>query len=407
MVDVRPFRALRPAAGLEDRVVSPPYDVVDTAEARAYAAGDPLSFLRVSRPEIDLGDDVDPHSDAVYALGRRRLDAFVDEGVLVLDEAPTYSVYRQVMGDVVQTGVVATVAVADYDERRVRTHEFTRPDKEDDRVRHIAALDAQDEPVFLLSRRSAAVDAVVGSVVAREPEVDLVSRDGVGHTLWVVSDPAEVEALRAAFADAGDLYVADGHHRSAAASRVHAQRVGQPGTHDAFLAVVFPLDDVHVMAYNRVVRDLAGLDQDAFLAAVGEHFEVSPADGPVTPAARHSFGIRLADGWRTAVARDGVVDDGDPLARLDVSVLQDRVLAPLLGIGDPRTDARIAFVGGIRGAGEIDRLVESGAFAVGFTLFPTSTDELLAVADRGEVMPPKSTWFEPKLASGLFLHPLA
>jgi len=404
MVDVRPFRALRPAAGLEARVVSPPYDVVDTAEARAYAAGDPLSFLRVSRPEIDLGDEVDPHADEVYALGRRTLDAFVEEGVLVRDEAPTYSVYRQVMGDVVQTGVVATVAVADYDEQRVRTHEFTRPDKEDDRVRHVSALDAQDEPVFLLSRRSAAVDAVVTAVVSRAPDVDLVSRDGVGHTLWVVSDPAEVDALRAAFVGAGDLYVADGHHRSAAASRVHAQRIGEPGTHDAFLAVVFPLDDVHVMAYNRVVRDLAGLGEDAFLDAVRQHFDVEPADGPVTPSARHTFGIRLAGGWHVAAARE--VDESDPLARLDVSVLQSRVLSPLLGIGDPRTDARIAFVGGIRGAGEIDRLVAEGAYAVGFTLFPTSTDELLAVADRGEVMPPKSTWFEPKLASGLFLHPL-
>ena len=406
MVDVRPFRALRPTAGLEARVVSPPYDVVDTAEARAYAAGDPLSFLRVSRPEIDLGDDVDPHGDEVYALGRSTLDAFVADGVLVRDDVPTYSVYRQVMGDVVQTGVVATVAVADYDEKRVRTHEHTRPDKEDDRVRHVAALDAQDEPVFLLSRRSAAVDAVVDAVVAREPQVDLVSRDGVGHTLWVVAAPAEVDALRTAFSGAGDLYVADGHHRSAAASRVHAQRVGEAGTHDAFLAVVFPLDDVHVMAYNRVVRDLSGLTEDEFLAAVGEHFELAAAGGPVTPSARHTFGVRLPDGWRTAVARDGVVDESDALARLDVSVLQEHVLRPLLGIEDPRTDGRIAFVGGIRGAGEIDRLVESGAFAVGFTLFPTSTDELLAVADRGEVMPPKSTWFEPKLASGLFLHPL-
>jgi uncharacterized protein (DUF1015 family) len=407
MVDVRPFRALRPASGLEGRVLSPPYDVVDTAEARAYAAGDPVSFLRVSRPEIDLADDVDPHSDEVYALGRRTLDAFVADGVLLRDATPTYSVYRQVMGDVVQTGVVAAVAVADYDEQRVRTHEHTRPDKELDRVRHIDALDAQDEPVFLLSRRSPAVDAVVAAVTARDPQADLVSRDGVGHTLWVVDEAAEIAALRAAFADAGDLYVADGHHRSAAASRVHALRAGQPGEHDAFLAVVFPLDDVHVMAYNRVVRDLAGRTPEAFLAALGEKFALEPADGPVTPTARHSFGIRLADGWRTATARPGDVDEADELARLDVSVLQDRVLGPLLGIADPRTEARIAFVGGIRGAGEIDRLVASGAFAVGFTLFPTSTDELLAVADRGEVMPPKSTWFEPKLASGLFLHPLA
>jgi len=406
MADVRPFRALRPAPGLEERVVSPPYDVVDTVEARTWAAGDPLSFLRVSRPEIDLQPGVDPHSDAVYTQGRTNLDSFVAGGTLVRDPRPTYSVYRQVMGDVVQTGVVATVAVDDYDQARVRTHEFTRPDKEDDRVRHIEALDAQDEPVFLLSRRSADVDAVVARVVVREPRTDLVSRDGVRHTLWVVDEAAEIDALRSALAAAGDLYVADGHHRSAAASRVHAARRGLPGTHDAFLAVVFPLDDVHVMAYNRVVRDLAGRTGAELLEAMSPVFDISPAGGAVDPAERHSFGVRLSDGWWTATLRAGRVDESDPLARLDVAVLQDRVLRPLLGIEDPRTDSRIAFVGGIRGTAEIDRLVESGAWAVGLTLHPTSTEELLAVADLGQVMPPKSTWFEPKLASGLFLHPL-
>ena len=406
MVEVGPFRALRPAPGLAARVVSPPYDVVDVEEARAYAGGDPDSFLRVSRPEIDLPASVEPHSDEVYALGRANLDDFLARGVLVRDEAPTYSVYRQVMGDVVQTGVVAVVGVEDYDAGRVRIHEFTRPDKENDRVRHIEALDAQDEPVFLLSHRSADVDAVVGRVIAREPVIDLVARDGVGHTLWVVADPAEIEALHEAFAAVGDLYVADGHHRSAAASRVHAARGDQPGEHGSFLAVVFPIDDVHVMAYNRVVADLAGRDADGFLAALGRNFDVAPAAGAVVPSRRHELGVHLEGRWYRAVARDGVVDEGDPLARLDVSVLQDRVLAPLLGIGDPRTDARIAFVGGIRGAGEIERLVASGRAAVGFTLFPTSTVDLVAVADAGHVMPPKSTWFEPKLASGLFLHPL-
>jgi uncharacterized protein (DUF1015 family) len=404
VVDVRPFRALRPAAGRESRVVSPPYDVVDVEEARAYAAGDPDSFLRISRPEIDLPPDVDPHSDAVYALGRRTLDEFVARGVLVRDAVPTYAVYRLVMGDVVQTGVVAAVSVADYDAGRVRIHEYTRPDKELDRVHHIEALDVQDEPVFLLSRRSADVDAVVARVTAREPDVDVVTRDGIAHTLWVVADPVEVADLHAAFAGAGDLYVADGHHRSAAASRVYAARAGTSGGHDAFLAVVFPLDDVHVMAYNRVVADLAGRTPEEFLAALRQRFDVERADAAVTPTTRHSVGVRLAGRWYVATARD--VDEDDVLARLDVAVLQDRVLAPLLGIDDPRTDARIAFVGGIRGAAEIERLVDSGRAAVGFTLVPTSTSELVEVADAGHVMPPKSTWFEPKLASGLFLHPL-
>jgi len=404
VVEVGPFRALRPAPGLAERLMSPPYDVVDVEEARAYADGDPDSFLRVSRPEIDLPASVDPHSDEVYAHGRANLDDFVARGVLVRDDEPTYSVYRQVMGEVVQTGVVAAVAVEDYDAGRVRIHEFTRPDKEDDRVRHIEALDAQDEPVFLLSPRSADVDHVVSRVVTRDPAVDVVTRDGVAHTLWIVDHPAEVAALHRAFADVGDLYVADGHHRSAAASRVHAIR---RGTEDArFLAVVFPIDDVHVMAYNRVVADLNGLSVEELLVALDEMgFDLSPASGAVTPKAPHEFGVHVDGDWFRARARD--VDDSDPLGRLDVAVLQERVLAPLLGIDDPRTDARIAFVGGIRGAKEIERLVAEGRAAVGFTLCPTSTRDLVAVADAGEVMPPKSTWFEPKLASGLVLRPLS
>ncbi len=405
MVDVRPFRALRPAPGSEARVVSPPYDVVDVEEARAYAGGDRDSFLRVSRPEIDLPAEVDPHSDAVYERGRANLSEFLDRGVLVADPLPTYSVYRQVMGEVEQTGVVAVVSVDDYDSGRVRVHELTRPDKEDDRVRHIEALDAQDEPVFLLSRRSADVDEIVARITQLEPRADLVARDGVSHTLWVVDDPAEIAALHRALSEAGDLYVADGHHRSAAASRVHAARSGEGGAHDGFLAVVFPLDDVHVMAYHRVVADLAGRSVEEFLVALDEAgFDVSTAPGAVAPSRPHEFGVHLDGDWFVARARD--VDEEDPLARLDVSVLQDRVLGPLLGIGDPRTDARIAFVGGIRGTAELERLVGSGRYAVAFSLFPTSTAELVAVADSGAVMPPKSTWFEPKLASGLFLHPL-
>jgi uncharacterized protein (DUF1015 family) len=410
VVDVRPFRALRPAAGTESRVASPPYDVVDVEEARAYADGDPDSFLRVSRPEIDLPADVDPHGDEVYALGRRNLDEFVARGLLVRDASPTYSVYRQVMArpgapDVVQTGVVAAVAVADYVAGRVRTHEHTRPDKELDRVRHIDALDAQDEPVFLVSRRSADVDAIAARVVGRAPDVDVVARDGVRHTVWVVDDPAEVGALHRALDEVGDLYVADGHHRSAAASRVHAQREGTPGEHDSFLAVVFPLDDVHVMAYHRVVADLGGHDVEDLLDLLADGFVLTEVDGAVLPERRHEFGIHVQGRWWRAQAREGLVPD-DVLRGLDVAVLQDVVLGPLLGIGDPRTDERIAFVGGIRGTAEIERLVSSGRAAIGFTLYPTSTDEMVAVAATGQVMPPKSTWFEPKLASGLFLHPL-
>ena len=406
MVDVRPFRALRPASGIESRVVSPPYDVVDVEEARAYAAGDPNSFLRVSRPEIDLPAEVDPHADEVYSLGRANLLDFLDRGVLVRDEAPTYSIYRLVMGDVVQTGVVAVISVDDYDAGRVRIHEYTRPDKELDRVRHIDALDAQDEPVFLLSRRTDAVDAIVDRVTAGAPAVDLVTRDGIAHTLWVVDGADDVEALHRAFDDAGDLYVADGHHRSAAASRVHAMRGDDLGEHDVFMAVVFPFDDVHVMAYNRVVADLNGRTADQFLTALAAVLDLTPAAEAVAPAQRHELGVHLDGKWYRATIHADLIDETNVLSRLDVALLQDHVLAPLLGIGDPRTDSRIAFVGGIRGTAEIERLVAAGRAAVGFTLCPTSTTELVAVADAGSVMPPKSTWFEPKLASGLFLHPL-
>jgi uncharacterized protein (DUF1015 family) len=386
-------------------LISPPYDVIDVEEARTYAAGDPDSFLRVSRAEIDLPATVDPHADEVYAHARVNLDEFIARGVLVRDPAPTYSVYRLVMGSVNQIGIVAAVSVDDYDAGRVRIHEYTRPDKELDRVRHIEALDAQDEPVFLLSRRSPDVDAIVSRVMDREPSIDVVSREGIAHTLWVVDEPAEVAILHRALVEVGDLYVADGHHRSAAASRVHAARIDKPGEHDSFLAVVFPLDDVHVMAYNRVVVDLLGRTGEEFLTELGWVMTLTPSDTAVAPQSRHEFGIFLDGHWFVGQMAD--VNEDDPLERLDVSLLQDRVLAPLLGIGDPRTDGRIAFVGGIRGTAEIERLVTSGRAAVGFTLCPTSTQELVDVASDGKVMPPKSTWFEPKLASGLFLHPIA
>lgn len=406
MVDVRPFRALRAPAALAQRVAALPYDVMDVAEARAMAGDDPVSFLRVSRPEIEL-PGVDPHDESVHAHGRANLDAFIAQGVLVQDPAPTYSVYRQRMGDIEQTGVVGVVAVADYEAGDVRTHEHTRPDKELDRVRHISALAAQDEPVFLLSPRSVAIEAVVAEAVTTAPVADFVSVDGVQHTVWAVSDPAAVAALTAGFAAVPRLYVADGHHRSAAAARVAAQRRAAEvaGEHELFLAVVFPSDEVAVLAYNRVV-DLAGRRVADLLAALAENFDVVPAAHAVEPAGRHMFGMYAAGQWYELTLHEGVVDEADRLARLDVAVLQDLVLAPLLGVGDPRTEPRLRFVGGIRGVRELERLVDADVALVAFSLHPTSTSELLAVADTGQVMPPKSTWFEPKLRSGLFVHSL-
>jgi uncharacterized protein (DUF1015 family) len=404
---IRRFRVLRPTTDRVAAVAAPPYDVVDTDEARALAAGNPDSFLHVSRPEIDLADGTDPHTDEVYEAGRAALADLVARGVLVPDDAPRLLVYRQRMGAAVQTGVVGCAAVADYRAGVIATHEHTRHDKETDRTRHIGVLRAHDEPVFLMYRSGADGAATIADVLARvtagEPAYDLVTDDGVGHTLWVVPDE-DAAVLEEAFAAVGTLYVSDGHHRSAAAARVADELAGTPGA-DEFPVVVFPADELTILAYNRVVRDLAGRDADAFLAALAGDFDVEMvADAP--EPGRHHFGVYVAGRWYLLTAHEDVVDEADPIARLDVSVLQDRVLAPLLGITDPRTDERIAFVGGIRGTEELERLVDAGAFAVAFALHPTSPEDVMDVADQGLVMPPKSTWFEPKLRSGLFVHPI-
>lgn len=410
MADVRPFRALRPDPGRVARVAALPYDVMDVEEARVMAKDDPESFLHVSRPEIDLAPGIDPYSPPVYRQGRDCLRAFARDGVLVRDAVPAYYIYRQGWSGRVQTGVVACAAVADYRSGVIRTHEHTRPDKENDRVRHIDALDAHDEPVFLVAPRSGAISAVLDEVTGGQPEYDFVTEDGVSHTFWTVADHSLVQRLRSGFDALPRLYVADGHHRSAAAAAVHDLR-GRAGAgvtttaeHDSFPVVIFPDDEVRILPYNRVVTDLAGRSGSELLAALDPAFEVTAADGPVQPAARHEFGMYLPGRWLRLRARPGTVAEDDPIGRLDVSVLQDRLLGPLLGIADPRTDARIRFVGGIRGTEELVRLVDCGAAAVAFSLHPTSTRELLDVADGHQVMPPKSTWFEPKLRSGLFVH---
>lgn len=410
VVDIRAFRALRPRPELAAAVSAPPYDVIDVPEARALAAGNPDSFLHVSRPEIDLGDGVDADSPQVHARGRAALDDLVARGVLVRDGLPTLSVYRQSVAGVSQTGVACCVAVADYADGTVRIHEFTRPDKEADRTRHVDALDANDEPVFLLAQPDPAVAAVIDAVTASAPDVDVTAEDGVRHTLWVLADPVAIAEVVAAYAGHAALWVADGHHRSAAAQRVLAARQAEGrlvGGEDAFLAVVFAADEPTVLAYHRVVADLAGYDPASLLAALAASFEVVAADGPVEPAACREFGVYLPGGWYRLRALPGIVDQDDPVARLDVSVLQDRVLAPLLGIDDPRRDPRIRFVGGSRGTAELQRQVDAGEAAVAFSLHPTSVADLMALADAGLVMPPKSTWFEPKLRSGLVVHPFA
>lgn len=410
MADLRPFRALRPRVDLAGRVAAPPYDVVDTAEARGLAADNPDSFLHVNRPEIDLPDGTAADSEPVHAAGRAALDKLIARGVMTLDAAPTYSVYRQRRGQAVQTGVVACASVAEYTGGQIKTHEQTRPDKEDDRVRHIAALAAHDEPVFLLvpprdpAWKSAA--DLIARVAERDPLLDLTDDGDVQHVLWRVDDPDEVAELGSALDAVPELYVADGHHRTAAAARVAAEREGA-GETDVFLAVVFPGEELEILPYNRVVADLGGRTAQQWLDDLASVFEIEPSSEPVEPAGRREFGMYCAGSWFRLRLREASAEPtrlADPVAGLDVSLLQDLVLAPGLGIADPRTDTRISFVGGARGTAELARQVDSGRWAAAFSLHPTSVDELVAVAGTGRDMPPKSTWFEPKLRSGLFVH---
>jgi uncharacterized protein (DUF1015 family) len=404
---VRPFAALRPTPAHAAAVIAPPYDVVTTAEARALAAGRPQSFLHISRPEIDLADGTSPYSDAAYARGAANLARLVADGVLVRDDAPSFYVYRMTTGEHTQTGVALVGSVRAYVEQRIRRHELTRPDKENDRMRNIATLNAQTGPVLLAYRANAALGALVTAATSSAPLFTVTGPNEVVHTVWRVAAPAAVAELAAAFEGLGTLYIADGHHRSAAAARVAAERRGAAGaSHEFFLAVAFPHDEMRVLDYNRVVRDLNGRSPDLLLARIRESFAVTAAPGRVAPARPKTFGMYLAGRWYELEASAALMPRHDPVASLDVSLLQDRLLGPLLGIGDPRTDARIDFVGGVRGLLELERRVDTGSAAVAFALHPTRMVELMAVADAGKLMPPKSTWFEPKLADGLLSHVL-
>ncbi|MGZ6072046.1 MAG: DUF1015 domain-containing protein [Myxococcaceae bacterium] len=400
-----PFRALRPPPELAPSIASPPYDVVSSSEARALAAGNPRSFFRISRPEVDLPPEVDEHSDPVHARGRAALQEFRRNGWLLLDDAPRFSLYRQRMGSHTQTGLVACASVDAYVRGDIKRHELTRADKEDDRTRHIEALGANDEPVFLAYRARPSVDAVLQRGAERAPDVHFTSDDGVEHTVWVLP-PSENAAIEGALAALDTLYIADGHHRSAAAARVQALRRARGeggGEEDWFLAVVFSHEALQILPYNRLVKDLGPGGSAALLQGLAARFEVTPAARP-EPEGPHSFGLYLDGRWWRLGARAGTVP-ADARGALDVSILQDAVLGPLLGIQDPRRDPRIEFVGGIRGAGELQARVDRGEARAAVTLWPTSMRELLAISDAGQIMPPKSTWFEPKLRSGLFLHP--
>ncbi|BCU06319.1 DUF1015 domain-containing protein [Allochromatium tepidum] len=402
---IQPFAGLRPAPGRAAEVAAPPYDVLNTAEARRLVEGRPWSFLHISRAEVDLPEDTDPYAPEVYAKAHENLERMLAEGVLVRDPEPYYYVYRLIRGEHVQTGLVVSASIADYDAGRIKKHEFTRPSKEDDRVRQIQALDAQTGPVLLVHRATPDIDRTLAAVAADQPpEVDITAADGVRHQLWPVVGRGVIEHLTQAFERLDSLYIADGHHRSAAASRVAASRRcgdSDAETHQGFLAVVFPHDQMRILDYNRLVRDLNDLDVGSFLERLAACFVVESSAAPVAPERPGVFGMYLQGVWYRLTLSDAIPPAADPVAALDVSRLQEHLLGPILGIQDPRRDERIDFVGGIRGLDGLTARVDSGEMAVAFALHPTRLEELMAVADRGEVMPPKSTWFEPKLADGL------
>jgi len=404
---IKPFRGLRPAANRAADVAAPPYDVLSADEARVRAAGKPWSFLHISKPEIDLPPETDPYAPVVYAKAVENLRRMEEAGILHRDEAACYYAYRLEMGSHTQTGLVVAASVAAYDSGRIKKHEFTRPDKEDDRVRQIDALNAQTGPVLLAYPQAAEADRLIARASSGTPAADVTADDGIRHTIWVVNDTALIADITAAFEAMPALYIADGHHRSAAASRVAAARrkAGVEQASDYFLAVIFPHHQMKIMDYNRVVKDLNGLTADEFLARLGQCYAVSPACGAVKPSCPGEVGLYLPGRWYR-LNIDPKLFPADPVARLDVSLLSDHVLGPILGIADLRRDKRIDFVGGIRGMEELERRVDSGEMAAAFALHATDMEDLMSVADAGEVMPPKSTWFEPKLADGLLSHVL-
>ena len=411
---IRPFSALRPATPeLAARIASLPYDVVDTDEARALAAGDPLSFLHVVRSEIDLPDGTDPHSATVYAQAKKALESLVADGKRVREEKPSLYLYRQTMDGASQTAVVACCSIDDYASGRILRHEKTRKDKEDDRTRHILETRAHTGQVFLCYEDLASIDALVEAEAAQPPLCDFVAADGVGHAVWRVRDPAP---LLAAFEAVPRAFIADGHHRSAASFRAGSglRAAKDPSTlrpadadpgADWFMACLFPASQLRILPYNRCVRDLNGLaPRDLLKAALARGLSAASIPFPDIALPSHSCAMRLPDGWYRLTWPLTDAQAADPVARLDVARLQEDFLAPVLGIGDPRTDPRIYFVGGIRGTAELERDVDSGKAAVAFAMQPTAIGQVMSVAAAGQMMPPKSTWFEPKLRSGLLVH---
>jgi uncharacterized protein (DUF1015 family) len=410
MSTIRPFQAFRPRPDVAGEVAAKPYDVLSSDEARAEISGHPMSFLHVGKPEVDLDPSISVYDPRVYQKGRENLRKLIDGGFLVQDPAPSLYVYAQTMDGRTQYGLVGCASVEEYWNDTIRKHELTRKDKEEDRCNHVRVTNAHSGPIFLAYRDNAAIDRIVARVTNAPPVNDHVAADGIRHRSWVIGDPKDIAAIADSFRAIPNLYVADGHHRSAAAGIVGRERAAKNPNHrgdeeyNFFLAVCFPASQLRILDYNRVVKDLNGLSRESFLEQLCPDFAVMPVPGQVRPERKGEVGMYLRGQWYRLTANERFAKIADPVERLDVSVLQKYLLDPILGVKDPRTDKRIDFVGGIRGLGELERRVNSGEMQVAFSLYPTSMDELMAIADAGKIMPPKSTWFEPKLRDGLFVH---
>ena len=410
MSTVVPFRALRPKKERVRQVASHPYDVLDWEEAKRIARDNPLSFLHVEKSEIDLRKDRDTgvYSDEVYRKAKKNLDKLIRDGVLIQDKKPCFYIYRQSVPGHTQYGIVGGVSTEEYDAGLIKKHELTMFDKEEDRTRHIDTVNAQTGLVFLVYRAAEGIDRIVADVVKDGPEYEFSAEDGVGHTVWVIDDEATIERIRREFSRVECLYIADGHHRAASAAAVARRRreKGRTGEYDYFMATLFPDNQLRILDYNRVVKDLNGMSEAGFIERTREGFRVAEDYIDRSPVRFHEFGMYLKGRWYRLTARDRIYVGKSKIGQLDVSILQDNILRPLLGIQDPRTDRRIKFVGGVRGMKELERLVDSGQFGVAFSMYPPTLSQLMDIADAGEIMPPKSTWFEPKLRSGIFVHPL-
>ena len=409
---LRPFRAIRPTQENASKVAALPYDVMNSQEAAEMVKGNPISFLHVDKAEIDLPEGTYIYDEKVYLKARENLDRLSEDGICIQDEKPCLYIYRQIMNGRAQTGIVGCASIDDYMNNIIKKHELTRADKEADRINHVDYCDANTGPIFLTYRADKTVDAIVEKYLKNQPEYDFVTDDGITNTVWVIDNDDDIGTLSDAFTNIPALYIADGHHRAASAVKVGMKRREAKPDYDGteefnfFLAVYFRSDDLAIMDYNRLIADYNGKTKDELLNEISEKFDIEKKDATYHPEMKHTFGMYIGKEWYKLTAKNGIFDENDPVDRLDVSILQKNVISPVFGIDDPRTDKRIDFVGGIRGLGELERRC-SIDMQIAFSMYPTTLDDLMDIADAQKIMPPKSTWFEPKLLSGLFIHKLS